>query len=173
MKERLLAWEEHRASRQIVDALGKAVVQSVPASATRLGARFPNGIELLAADMGDRLMSTNHPLRIALYFRVTERVEQPCQVRIIFSEDGRKMRIRGAGQHLPVGGALPFQYFPQDEVVEDVFHIAWRGDQGYMDGFLALRCGGKKRIRALPGPNVNEHGWVELGDITVSKRKQR
>jgi arylsulfatase A-like enzyme len=168
MKERLLAWEEYRAGKQVMEALNKSVVDEFPPKALRINAKFPNEIELLAADPGDRRMSTDVPLRIALYLRATERERRNCQINIVFKRGKKKARIRGTGPHVPVRGELPFYYFPMNRIVEDVFYLKWRGQRGRMKGFMSLRCD-NKLIRALPGPKVNKTGWVELGEIEVVK----
>ena len=169
MKERLFAWEEYRVSKQIVKALDDSIVDKVPASAQRLNVKFENGIEMVAVDMGNRRISVDHPLKIALYLRTTERVDQTCRVRVVFNLGKKRARIRGVGTHEPVGGSLPFIYFPVNRIVEDVFHLARRGQDGRMKGSLALRCEGK-RIAALPGQNVSKRGWVSIGEIEVSKK---
>ncbi len=169
MKERLFAWEEYRASKQIVKALDDSVVDQVPASAQPLNVKFENGIEMVAIDMGDRRITIDEPLRIALYLRTTERVQQTCRVKVVLNLDRKRAKIRGVGSHEPVGSSLPFIYFPVNRIVEDVFHLAWKGQEGRMKGSLALQCEGK-HIEALPGPNVWKRGWVSIGEIEVSKK---
>lgn len=170
MKERLLAWEEYRVSKQIVKALDDSIVDKVPASAQPLNVKFENGIEMVAIDMGNRRITIDEPLKISLYLRATERVRETCRVKVVFNHRRKRARIRGVGSHEPVGGSLPFIYFPVNRIVEDVFHLAWRGQTGRMKGSLALRCEGK-RIAALPGPNVIKRGWVDVGEISVSKTR--
>ena len=170
MKERLLAWEEYRVSKQIVKALDDSIVDQVPASAQRLNVKFENGIEMVAIDMGNRRITIDEPLKIALYLRTTERVRQTCRVRVVFNLGKKRARIRGTGTHEPVGGSLPFIYFPVNRIVEDVFHLARRGQDGRMKGSLTLRCEGK-RIAALPGQNVSKRGWVGIGEIEVKKTR--
>jgi hypothetical protein len=171
MTDRLLAWEEYRASKNVMAARRNAIVDRVPARAERFDVKFPNGVELLAADFGDRDLAWDESVRAALYLRTTRRVEKICYVRIVFRLDGEKTSIRGDGYHEPVGSTLPFYYFPQNIVVEDVFHLSRRRHTGTFKGALALRCGGK-HLGALPGPKVKRRGWVDIGEITINERPE-
>jgi choline-sulfatase len=168
-RDRLLAWEEYRASKHVVEALDKAIVDRVPPGARRLNAVFPNGIEILAADLGKRWISRKEPLQIAMYLRMNQRVTQSCRVEILCKKDKRSLSIRGAGAHEPVKGTLPFRYFPLNKVVEDFHYLAWGGKAGRCQLSTALLCDGK-HVGALPGGNVINNGWVNLGKITVSKK---
>lgn len=167
MTDRLLAWEEYRASQNVTAARRNAVVERVPSEAERFDVKFPNGVELLAIDLGDRDIEWDESMRAALYLRTTRRVKQICHVRIVFRLDGEKTSIRGDGSHEPVGAALPFYYFPPNLIVEDVFHLSRRRHTGRFKGALALRCDGK-HMGALPGPRVKRRGWVDIGEFNIN-----
>ncbi len=171
MRQRLAAWEEYRASRQVGDTLARSVVSRVPRSATRLDARFENGVEFLAADLGNRRMDVDHPLRIALYIRATRRVREFCRVNVHFKHGKRAARLRGLGLHEPASGILPFPFFPPGRIVEDLFHLRWRGRSGEMTGKVALWCEGR-HMGAQPGPHVGRRGWVDLGTLRVAKKER-
>lgn len=168
MLARLMAVEANHAGVQITDALRRSLVDTVPERAQTVDARFSNGIELLAIDMGSRRLTTNEPLRVALYLRAARRVQPSCQVRVLFMAGKQIARLRGQGLHQPLGGALPFEFFPLRQLVEDVFYLAWRGRAGRMSGWLTIQCG-KETVGILDDSGKTRRAWVPLGDIEVTR----
>ncbi len=168
MKDRLLAWEEYRNSKQLQETISRAIVDRIPPKARRFNITLSNNIELVAADLGTGRIHPKKPLRIALYLRVHERITQDCKVRVLFNQGKERLKIRGAGSHEPVGGSFPFTYFPKGRIIEDAFELTWKGKPGKVEGFFSIVCDGK-RIVAPPGPNTEKYGWIELGEIELGR----
>lgn len=166
MLARLMAARANRAGSQISDVLRGSLVEAVPAHAQRVDVEFDNGLELLGIDMGNRRVTKTGPLKVALYLRAPRRVESSCRMKVMFATDEGKVSLWGQGQHQPVGGALPFEYFPPHGIIKDVFHLAWRGQNGKMKGWLTVQCG-KKRLDFRDESGRRRHAWVALGEFEV------
>jgi hypothetical protein len=170
MFDRLMAWEENLAGAQISEVMHRAIVDEVPSRAKRVYARFDVGVDLLAVDMGSRRLTTNEALRIAIYLRAVRRIPPSCRIRVELNAGGQRVRVRGRGQHKPVGGALPFELFPLNRIVEDVFHLAWRSQAGRTRGALAIQCGSERSAMESNPPGMSRT-WFDLGEIEIVEIK--
>ncbi len=169
MKDRLLAWEEYRASRQLQTVISRSIVDRIPPRARRFNITLSNGIELVAADLGTGRIHPKKPLKVSLYLRAHKRITQNCEVRVLFNQGKERLKILGAGSHEPVNGSFPFKYFPKEQIIEDAFKLKWKGNPGKAEGFFSIVCDGK-RVSAPPGPDVGKANWIELGEIDLGKR---
>jgi arylsulfatase A-like enzyme len=172
MRERLQAWKEYVAGREVLETIDEMTVKAVPRHADRLAARFSNGIELVAADFDDRRVDTADPtLPVKTYWRVRRRVTQDCAYRLGFLQHGRVADMKGSGQLRPAMGIVPFRYFPIGKILEEVVVVRRRRSHGRLDGLLSLICDGE-RLKAR-GPHVDRERWIPLGSIVVSNAGAR
>jgi len=173
MEERLQAWQDYYAGRELLEAVQQATVEELPEGVERVDVRFPNGVVIEAIDLGRRSVDRDDTsLPIRLYLRTEGLVKEDCKLHVRFLKGTKTARLKGTGSHAPCGGVVPFRYFPKDALIEDVFVVRWRGEDGVMSGRLALFCDGE-RIRAVDGSHVLPGGQLDLGRIVSGKSAKK
>ena len=162
MTSRLLRWTEHVAGEEFARVLAEATVRRLPRSAMRIGAKFGDGIELVGADLGDRVLTYERSIKIQLFWRVTESPPRDCQVKLRYL-DRRGRQVIGRTL-TPLNSIIPFERFPHGRILRDVNPAAYRGKKTReLRIRVGVRCGddplpvegGRRRI--LSGR------WVDLG----------
>jgi choline-sulfatase len=173
MKRRMLAWTDFYANRDMIEAIRSLTSDAPPAAATRIGATFANGIELVAVDSGSATVSRNTPLDVQLFLRTSERVRQDCEFVFELVEDDGTLRYEA--RMPPVSGSLPVSRWPLGKVVNDSVGITWLGGRmkngrlspGIYGARLWFTCDGR-RVSVESGPS-DADGRAVLGEIRVQK----
>ena len=177
MKSRLLAWNEVYANREIAEIISRLTSDSPPASAERVDAAFENGVELVAINFGERLVSMDVSPDLQLFMRTSKRVRDDCDVLFFLDDDDGDVRFES--KHPFVNGTFPVRQWPLGRVVNDGFAVEIRSKQmrngkltnGKYEARIGLECGGAE-IPAVKG-DVDGDGRVRVGEFRVGGGKSK
>lgn len=177
MKRRLLAWTDIYADRDLREATAQLTSEGVPAGAERTGAVFENGVELVAIDFGERLVTRDAPAHFQLYFRTKGRVREEC-VFVFQLADAAGAAVYDARMPF-VSGSLPLARWPLGRIVNDGVGVELRGphkrakriEPGSYGARLYLVCEGNT-VLAEEGPRDGE-GRATLGAVRVGADEKR
>jgi len=162
MKGRLDVWTEVYADRETADIAAEFTSDEAPAGARRIDAVFGNGVELVAADLGEGVAARGYAPEIAAYFRVREPAQRDCRIVLTLVDAAGKIRFTQA--HDPVNGTFPVSRWPRGRVVEDRFALElvkspFRIPDGAYAVNLGLTCDGA------------DQGLAAAGQITVDSTR--
>lgn len=177
MKNRLIAWVDVYANREMVAIMNENTADVFPEDMERVDAQFDNGIELVGFDLGARRISDRSTSRVQLVFRTKDRVHQDCVVRFSLTDDTGQTRFELS--HRPFDSAFPVKSWPLRRFVIDTLRLKVREsyltdgdiDPGEYNARIGLTCDGES-IGGEYGP-VDEEGRIVAGTIRLERRGDR
>jgi arylsulfatase A-like enzyme len=175
MKNRMLAWVDVYANREMVAILNENTAEDFPEGFNRVDARFDNGVELVGFDLGSRRISDRAASKVHLVFRTPDRVRQNCVVKFRLIDDAGQTRFKMS--HRPFDGALPVKSWPLERFIIDTLRLKVRDeylvdgeiDSGEYEVRIGLTCDGES-VEVVNGP-VDKEGRIVVGAIRVESRR--
>ncbi|MCA9541550.1 MAG: sulfatase-like hydrolase/transferase, partial [Myxococcales bacterium] len=173
MATRLRNWAAFYANRELAEVIKESVRRKLPPKAEPVVARFANGIELAAVDLGRRRFDINRPIFARLFLRRTEAIGK---VECMFTYelvDAAGNQLYGE-PHPPLKGMLDMRFWPLNRYVTDAFMIQKRralrqyGEHGLR---LRLSCDDRP-VPAISGA-IDANGRADLGTIVVQKARRK
>ena len=124
---------------------------------------FAGGLELVAVDLGDRVLPRGGELRVRLWLRSTQRQTRAARVRLQWSGTAASAHL--PTWHLPGNGVLSAAYWPIGALIEDEMTLHFTGGRL---GTLQLAAGMDRSGKSLAA--LDGRTWIELGQIQVTRR---
>lgn len=161
----LLLSNQLAAKETDLNPLRRLVLDKEPHPQHALKARFEDRLELLGYDLPDEL-SRGGDFTIRLYFKVLQPVGGSYKVFLHFDGAG----TRWNGDHVPLDGKFPTQYWSQGYYIIDEHHMStsrMAQPAGVYQVYAGLWPGGDAaRIRVSEGPQDGDNR-VKLGVVKV------
>jgi hypothetical protein len=142
------------------------VRQAPPAPGRAVAADFEGKIDLIGVDLPAQVSrARDGKFKVTLHFRVKDKV--PAGYRIFMHFDGAGTRING--DHVPLAGRFPTQYWSPGDFVSDPHEIEiplMTTQPGVYTLFMGFYLG-DKRLKVLSGPN-DGGDRVNVGAIRIN-----
>lgn len=145
--------------------LRKYVLPTAPSPKHKITANFENKVELLGYDVPEKVR-LGTKFKISLYFKVLSRMPAGYKIFIHFDQPAHRFH----GDHEPLDGKLPTQYWFPGDYIEDPYVVETSQLTG-SSGPYTIYMGfwrGESRIKVIKGPNdgVNR---VRIGTLNVTR----